>query len=187
MKKRKKFLYAVLLLVCCMFFEVSNTSAWEPVNSGNDWSVFSGISTRATRHNFNLSVPLWSTKTDMQSRDTGNFKYIRVRIEPATSGSDNIEFRAVGGFIANTPEVRLATKTISIKASKLPAIIDFKAPNATCRSDATYCVDCAVISGYSSNDYCAIATSNSKFGIQVYNGAILAGTQTVVGGYSLEN
>lgn len=185
MKRKNKILFIIVMFVCCLFFGVNNTLAWQSIN--DEAYGLNVLSSRATRHNFNLSVPLWGTKTDMKSTDIGNFKYIRVRIEPATSGSDNIEFRAVGGFVNDTPEVRLATKTISIKASNLPAIIDFKAQNATCRSDATYCVDCSIISGYSSKDYCALATSSSKFGIQIYNGSILAGTQTVVGGYSLEN
>ena len=60
-------------------------------------------------------------------------------------------------------------------------IVDFKAKNAPCRSDATYCVTCPTLAGISNDNYCVMSNSANHFGISFYNGAILGGTPTVYG------
>ncbi len=188
----KKGLIVFLLTLSCLLIGTSNASAQEkfiPIKS--NYNVSNPLSLNATRYNFEFTVPYGKTVTDMQANQKGSYKYFRIRLEKGTTGSDNIEFRVVGGYLGsnNNPVVDVTFGKGVVNLKSIPMIIDFKAPNAPTRSDATYTFNCNPnnLHGVSSDDYCIISSSGGLFGIQVYNGAIFGGTPFLYGGYSLEN
>ena len=181
----KKSLYILLLIACCIFVGTTDASAQE--NNVLNWNSVTNSSIRAVRNNFDFTVPYNAGYVaDVSMPESGNFKYIRVRLEPGSGYGGRVNFAAVysnsfGGY-AN----RLATLSNMYYSGNVNIIIDFKAPNATCRSDATYCVDCNIISGVSNADYCYMSSSGRLYGIAVQN--LTSGTEPrVYGGYSLEN
>lgn len=181
----KKYLGLMMLVVCCIFVGIVDVSAQE-LNTLK-WNSVTNSSIRAVRNNFNFTVPYGAGYVaDVAMPETGNFKYIRVRLEPGSGYGDRVNFAAVysnsfGGFVG-----RIATLSNMYYGGNVNIIIDFKAPNAPCRSDATYCVDCRTISGVSNEDYCYMSSSDRLYGIAVQN--LTSGTEPVVyGGYSLEN
>ncbi|MCM1370520.1 MAG: hypothetical protein NC181_01320 [Clostridium sp.] len=177
----KKNLSIFLFAICFLLLGTNDAKAMETSNlTLND----NTISPRATRYNFDWTIKTFSSNSILAARQNGNYKYIRVRLEPGTTG-DTVDLSAIAGFTSSVSEVTLATKTISLKS--IPMIIDFRAKNAPCRDDATVCVVCDVKSGYSSADYCVVNSSVNYVGIKAYNGALLGNNARLYGGYSLEN
>lgn len=184
----KKILFMLVLMVGCIFVNIADTSAQE-IQEVNvlKWTSVNNSSLRATRNNFNFTVPYNAGYVaNVSMPDSGNFKYIRVRLESGSGYGDRVNFAAVysnnfGGYAS-----RLATISNMYYGGNVNIIIDFKAKNATCRSDATYCVNCNIINGVSNEDYCYMSSSGRLYGIAVQN--LTSGTEPrVYGGYSLEN
>ena len=95
----KKGLIVFLLTLSCLLIGTSNASAQEkfiPIKS--NYNVSNPLSLNATRYNFDFTVSYGKTVTNMQANQTGSYKYFRIRLEPGTTGIDNVEFRVVGGY-----------------------------------------------------------------------------------------
>lgn len=107
----KKILFMLVLMVGCIFVNIADTSAQE-IQEVNvlKWTSVNNSSLRATRNNFNFTVPYNAGYVaNVSMPDSGNFKYIRVRLESGSGYGDRVNFAAVysnnfGGYAS-----RLAT------------------------------------------------------------------------------
>jgi len=193
----KKFFLLVVFVLTVLSIGIKKVSAEEIFN--NEIEMFSLPSNNiiqpyAIRHNFDFTVPRFAAREVIRHPldDDGitpiRAKYIRVRLEPGSGGGDTVDFRAIA---SDGYAVRIITEKNSLPFSgNVNIIIDFKAKNAPCRDDATYCIDCPSVydleTTISTNDYCVYDPS-LYYGIQVYNGSWFGGTPRVYGGFSFEN
>lgn len=180
----KKRMLLFLLMVGCLFLGNVSASAQTLSGENAEWRTANTFPTRAIRYNFDEYLNTYDTVTLTGAQEFGNFRYIRVRLEPGSGGGDTVRISAAAGVAENTASYTMGSEVVQPKNA--PMIIDFRAPNAPERSDATHTVVCSVINGVSSKDYCVL--DNSLFyGIRIYDGALIGGTVRVYGGYSLEN
>lgn len=180
---KKRILLFLLMLGC---FILGNVKASAQTLSGEnaDWRTANTFSTRAIRYNFDEYLDTYDTVIRTNAQENGNFQYIRVRLEPGSGGGDTVRISAAAGVMENTASYTMGSAVV--KPKNAPMIIDFKAPNAPVRSEATHTINCSVVNGVSSEDYCVLNNS-LYYGIKIYDGSLLGGTVRVYGGYSLEN
>lgn len=161
--------------MCCIFVGTTDDASAQE-NSVLNWNSVTNSSIRAVRNNFDFTVSYnVGYVADASMPESGNFKYMRIRLEPGSGYGGRVNFAAVysnafGGY-AN----RLAILSNMYYSGNVNIIIDFKVPNATCRSDATYCVNCNIISGVSNADYCYMSSLGRLYGISVQN--LTSGTE----------
>lgn len=180
MKKKLRFFSCLLIATCCFMLGLTDVGA-------------ATVQPRAVRHNFdfylnsNGGVKRLDFVPSYDELETQGYRYIRVRFEPGTGGGDNIDVSAFAGAYYNG---KIGTKTLHVPNLSQGAILDFKAPNAPTRSDATYTVNCTpkTVLGrvVSTNDYC-IAAVDLGYGIEFYNGSTSGGNPRIYGGFSFEN